>query len=265
MTANTADAWAAFHARRAKSRPPIYPHADVVAALAGLVAGSDGHVLLLGATPELGVIGAALTMADWSPTMISEVWQPLHPTRPALLCDWRELPGDLRITAVIGDGSLASNRWPEDYHAMLAVAARLLSPGGKVAIRLFTSPDMAEPLEAVRDAALSGEIGGFHALKWRLAGCVAGQGGSANVAVEAILAAFEQAFPDRMTLAERTGWGLDVIAEIDAYRGNPAVYSFPTRAQALAAVPEGFRDVRLVEAGSYELAERCPILALTRE
>ncbi|MCC6918479.1 MAG: class I SAM-dependent methyltransferase [Alphaproteobacteria bacterium] len=256
-----ADAWAAFHARWSRLRPPLRADADVVAEVARQIAGHEGHVLLLGVTPELSGLGRTMTAVDWSPQMVAHIWRGDSDGRRALLADWRALPAQPQpCTAAIGDGSLATLRWPDDYTAVFARFRDVLAPGARLAIRGYLTPDDPETLGQVRDATLAGDAGNFHALKWRVAMALAGAGPDPNVAVAAIRDAFDQAFPDRARLAEATGWPQATIDEIDAYRDSPAVYSFVTRDQMRAAAPPWLADLRFVPAGSYPLADRCPLI-----
>ena len=88
--------------------------------------------------------------------------------------------------------------------------------------------------------------------------------GDPNIAVRIVHDAFEASFADRNQLAEITGWRCDEIDTINVYRSSPEVYSFPTRQQCLSAIPGAFTNVRLIPAGTYELAERCPLLVMER-
>lgn len=261
QTADPAGAWAAFHARWSRLRPPLRADADVVAEVTRQIDGHAGHVLLLGVTPELSGLGRTMTAVDWSPQMIAHIWRGDDEDRRALLADWRALPLlPQPCTAAIGDGSLATLRWPDDYTAVFARLRHALAPGARIAIRGYLTPDVPETLAQVRDATLAGAAGNFHALKWRVAMAVAGAGGDPNVAVADILGAFNHAFPDRARLAHASGWPLTTIDEIDAYRDSPAVYSFVTRDQMRAAAPAWLTDLRFVPAGSYPLADRCPLI-----
>jgi len=258
---NDSAAWSAFHARWSRLRAPLRPNADTVAATARQIADRDDHVLMLGVTADLAHLGRRMTAVDWSSPMIANVWPGDSESRKAVLADWRTMPvPDRPFTAAIGDGSLATLLWPQDYRAVFARLADVLATGARLAVRCYLTPDDPEPLDRVRDATMAGSVTNFHALKWRVAMAVAGAHGDPNVPVTAILAAFEHAFPDRTALAEATGWTLEQIAEIDAYRGGTAVYSFVTRGQLAAALPSPFGLPRYVDAGSYELAERCPLL-----
>jgi hypothetical protein len=109
---------------------------------------------------------------------------------------------------------------------------------------------------------LKGRIRSFHAFKWHLAMAIATEAGDPNVRVERIHEVFNEAFPDRALLAGAAGWREEDIATIDVYRGSWEVYSFPTFAQFRATLPEGLVNLRQVPTGSYELAERCPLVTM---
>lgn len=123
-------------------------------------------------------------------------------------------------------------------------------------LRCFVRPDRAETLDAVASAALAGDVGSMHALKWRIAMALEVDH-TFSVKVVDIRTAFDRLFPDRDLLARITGWPLQVIETIDAYRGVATRYSFPTLAAIRTAAAPLF-EVGGVRLGCYELAERCP-------
>ena len=88
--------------------------------------------------------------------------------------------------------------------------------------------------------------------------------GDPNLPLTLTYKAFTENFPNRDRLAAATGWERAEIDKIDLYRHSTDVFSFPTRAQALAIVPGEFGNARLVPNGTYELAERCPLLVMER-
>jgi hypothetical protein len=85
-----------------------------------------------------------------------------------------------------------------------------------------------------------------------------------EVPVELVRTTFDELFADRYALARTTGWTPSAIAGIDAYRGSPEVYLFPTEAELLAAVPDEYAGAALHATTGYQLAERCPVLVLRR-
>ena len=177
-------------------------------------------------------------------------------TAAAVQADWRALPVAARaIDLAVGDGVLSVLRFPDDYRALAEELARVLAPGGRVALRLFAAPTEPESLAVVAAALAAGTIGSFHALKWRVAMAI--QPADRNVAVVDIGRAVEAVCGDRAALAARTGWPLPVIAAIDGYRGSRLTYSFPTRAEVRGALGEALAAVDEV-VPSYELGARCP-------
>jgi hypothetical protein len=249
--------WDAFARRVARLQPPLAPHSADVAGMARMIAGADDHVLLLGMTTALFGLGRRQTAVDWNAAMIAALWPGDSPDRVALAADWREMaPPEVPVTAIVGDGSFNTLEWPADF-ARLAAHLATIAPGAVLAVRCFLTPSPGAA-EALADLAAA-PLGGFHAMKWRIAMALAAETGEPMVAVADIAAAFDRLFPDRAALAARSGWAAETIAEIDSYRGSPARYAFPTAAQALAAFgdPPG---ASFVPGSGYELAERCPLL-----
>jgi SAM-dependent methyltransferase len=224
------------HARQwALVGPPLRPGAGDVARLCGEV-GPDARVLLLGVTPELaGVPCRSLVAVDRSAAMIEAIFPP-GPAAAAVRGDWCALPlADRSIDVAIGDGSLSNLRFPDQYVGFAGELRRVLAPGGKAALRVFTSPAPAAPPAS------------FHALKWQIAMAIAPP--DRNVAVAAIHAAFDAQHPDRAALAARTGWPRAEIDTIDAYRGADLRYSFPTLLEVCGALALG--DARVLAGDPY--------------
>lgn len=259
------ETWRGFHARRARLKPPLRPDAEIAGRTAAAIADAQGPVLLLGVTPELADLADETIAIDWNPDMIAHVWPGDTDRRRAMVGNWlTPLLATGSCGAAIGDGSLNCLAWPRDYRRLFAVLGDVLRPGSPVAIRCYTTPDDGESADAVGAAALAGEVRGFHALKWRLATALTHERGDPNLPVIDILTAFDRLFPDRAALAAATGWALDEIAEIDAYRTGGAVYSFPRRDQVAATVGPAFGPAQFTDSGTYELAERCPLVRLRR-
>lgn len=249
-----------FHQRRSRLKPPLRPDAEIVSAYRAALGSHASHILLLGVTEELADIGHETTALDISRKMIAHAWPGDTATRKAIRGDWLDMPfGERRFSAAIGDGILAAIP-PPQYTTLAAQFARALLPGARIVLRLYETPERGEAVEQVREAAMGGTIRGFHAFKWRLAMALATEANSAAVPVARIHQTFESTFPDRQALSAKTGWSMEDVSEIDAYRGGALIYQFPTRAQLVAHLPASFSNVRFLPSGSYELAERCPLL-----
>lgn len=248
--------WRDYH-KRAAPLP-----SDIALRVAREIAGHDEHVLLLGVTRDYAELGADLTAVDWCREQIDNIWIGDRPDRRAVLADWRFMDlGRARFTAAIGDGSLSTLVWPQDYRLALERVAHALSPGGLLVVRCFVAPDEPESIGQIVADVLAGRVAQFRTAKWRLAMAVAGVG---NVRATAIHDAFESAFPDREALSAATGWSLETIAVIDAYRNSKLAFSFVTRRDLVDSLAGLFVSPRFVSSGDYLLSERYPLLVAER-
>jgi SAM-dependent methyltransferase len=247
--------------------PPLRPSAADVALTEAAVAatGRGGGGLVLGVTPELvtmrwppvthvlAVERARAVIGTLFPASVS-------PIATAIQADWLALPcADASLAAIVGDGSLTNLRFPEQYRALAAELARVLAPGGVIALRLFAAPERRESLAAVAGELRAGRIGNINLLKWRLAMAV--QPDHRNVPVVEILRAFDEVVPDRARLAQQLGWSRAHLDSVDVYRGSSLTYSFPTVAEVSDALASCVA-VRRVHMPGYELGDRCPTLVL---
>jgi len=217
--------------------------------------------VLLGVTPEYAHLVQGVVAIEHNEAMIAALWP--HKRRNAVRGDWLHLP--LRAhacVAIIGDGTLNNLLFASDYTRFFAEAARALKAGGRLVLRTFVRPEQAvESCQALRERARNAEIGSFHAFKWRLAMALAAEAGDSNVAVARIHQAFDSMFPDRRMLAASSGWDEEAIGTIDVYRGSRVIYSFPKLSEMRCALAPKFIESDLAY-GSYELAERCPVIVL---
>src|SRR5262249_37420376 len=145
------------------------------------------------------------------------------------------------------------------YGALARSVRRVVRPRGLVLMRFFTRPEHSEPAEQVFSDLRAGRIGSFHAFKWRLAMALHGSLG-AGVRLCDIWNAWHDGISRPEELARERGWPLPVVLTIDDFRGVEARYTFPTLAEARAAMAGGFEEVSRTFP-KYELGERCPILA----
>lgn len=249
-------------AYRSRLAPPLIPHRDDVDNVRKALARCAGLHMLLGVTPEYGELTENMVAVDRRAGVISDLWVPSFPGRDAVRATWLQLPfRGQSFTAIVGDGCLNTLDGPMLYERMFGQLVRILKPGGRLALRTFVTPAQAENCELVCAQAMAAKIGSFHAFKWRFAMAMAARQGGARVHVADIRARFNDLIPDRDELAIAAGWTSAAIETIDIYRDSQIQISFPTLDDVRLSFSPYFREVDLMY-GSYELAERCPILVL---
>lgn len=224
------------------------------------------QAILLGVTPELAHMrwpaACQVLAVDQNAEMIRRQWQSQPPANGQVLCgDWQHMPlADGSVDAIVGDGVLVFFAQPDGVRPLLDEFRRLLSPHGRWLLRVFVCPEQRESLEQVHAALSNGQIGSFHAYKWRLA--MALQPSLATgVRPADVWRAWRQWVPSAAALSAATGWPLAEIDTIEAYRDSPATYYFPTLAELRQLLRSDFEILDL-HIPSYELGERCPLLAL---
>ena len=253
--------WQTFAARWNRLGSPLRPCPEDVEHFRRALGETPGDCLLLGVTPELAGLSAHLTALDNSADMIRAL---CPQDRYALLGDWLDMPfEDASFDHVIGDGCPVLLDHPLQHERLFAEAARVLKPRGRLVMRVFVGAEQPESPEQVCSLALAEDIRGFHAFKWRLSMAIAAQSRDYTFGIADTLHTFERLLPDRARLAAITGWRMQDIATIDFYRDSSARYSYPPLSALRCIVPLALREVE-VRYGSYELAERCPILVWER-
>lgn len=253
--------WQDFARQWHRLGSPLRPCAEDVENFRQAMGSNPGRCLLLGVTPELAEISLQLTAIDNSAAMIAALWTSRNTGNPAILDDWLDLPFDAgSYDTVIGDGCLVLLSHPMQHKRFFEQLSRVISPGGKILLRAFVSPEQGESRELVCSEALNGKIKGFHAFKWRLSMAIASETTDHNMSVAETCATFDRLIPDRLLLASVTGWSAEDIATIDIYRNSDARYSYPTLAQVRQIIPPSLKETGLM-CGHYELAERCPLLS----
>ena len=107
---------------------------------------------------------------------------------------------------------------------------------------------------------MSGKIRNFHAFKFRLAMAIAAQRSRPHVAVNTILNVFNALFNDRKELVRMTDWSRAQIDTIDHYHESTIVFSFRHSRPVVVRRVAIFSHARFVPTGTYEMADRCPLL-----
>ena len=253
--------WSVYHRHWERLTPPLRVNAEVAAGYRAVVGPGVDRILLQGVTPELADVGARLVAVDRNPAMVVTIWPGDTDRRRGVIGDWFDLPFRARcFGAAMGDAGLNILEFPTNQARIFQELARVLRPGAIVAMRVFRLPGRCESVTSLRDDAFAGRIMGFQAFKLRLAMAIVAAGAGPNVPVRLIREVFDRAFPDRAALALSSGWSLDDIATIDLYENSADVYCFPTEQQFASVVPSAFAPIRFLAVGTYELAERCPLL-----
>lgn len=244
--------------------PPKRPTPEVINQVKGLV-GDRGHILVLGVTPGLVDAFTHVTAVDREPDMIAGVHIGDSSTKKAYLMDWFDIPGRSRFDGIVGDGSLNMVSWPYGAKLLMQRMFDLLSPGGRLACRIFTCPDELVSLDDLNAMAATEPAMGFSAWRSKLSHMLAQEMG-ANVPVREMLRAFNHHWPDRESLSKTSGWDqADISAIMDAYAHSDLWTSFPTRSQWLKCVPPGASGVEIVPTHGYELCEEFPILTFKKD
>lgn len=263
--------WNAYAARWGLIGEPLRPGPTDVSYLARSVERHFGAIpptsmLLLGVTPEIAEMrwpsSLRLTAVDKSEGMVRAVWPGDNAWRRALVDDWLSFEAREPFDLVVGDGVLSLLEHPAGYTQLAAALARLTKPGGLLSLRSFCRLEPQESLEQVFAELARGEIGSFHAFKWRLAMAVQGDA-TRGARLGDIWQAFHERAGSPRELAARSGWPEPVIANIDSYRELDDRYSYPTEREVVACLSEAFEHVETWRP-SYELGERCPHLSFRR-
>lgn len=271
--AQTKNHWDSHAAKWRHIGPPLRPCAEDTRLFEGILrewaAGRTAppNAVLLGVTPEIARLAwpphTRLLAVDKCAGMIARVWPGDEvPFARVVQASWKYLPvADGEADVVIGDGCFTTIAFPDDYRAVLRRLRSALKDDGLLIHRFFVRPPEPESLEAVFADLRAGRIAGLHALKWRIAMALHGPRAEDGVVLNDIWLAWRDCDVDRGFLQEKLGWTPEVMATIDNYREIPTRYTFPTLEELTAACAGLFTQTRRCY-GTYELAERCPILVL---
>lgn len=150
------------------------------------LAGVRPTLLVLGTTPETVRLGwpdaTELIAVDFSVDMIAMDWQP-HPSSNMVQARWQQMPlGDGSVDAAVGDASLNALPDFDHYAAVLSEVARVLKPGGVLAVRMFLRGEQAETCEQVVDQAAQGAFANGVPFRLRFAMAAAGPAGLLELA-----------------------------------------------------------------------------------
>ena len=243
-------------------KPPLRPHQNSINTQINLVGDKTNYVLVLGMTPELTGAFENVTAVDKEPRMVEHFWKGDSANRRGILADWFDvdLP-DSYFTAIVGDGSLNLVGFPNGVSQLLEKLLGLMAPGGVFTVRAFSRPD--EPVSK-EDVLTNGLRMPLDAFRCYLNMHIASTEGTV-IPSKRMLQVFNDLFPDRIAICEKTGWDInDVSFSMDAYRNSTASTAYPTKAQWLSTVPSAAVDARMVVTSGYPLAENYPVLTFRK-
>ncbi len=252
-------------------RSPWCPSAEdglfLKEAAAPALAGDEATLLVLGVTLEVIAIDwpaqARLVTVDSSAGIIASIWQPNPSVASQAICAWwQDMPiEDASVAAAVGDGSLNALTALDQYPVVLGQVARVLRPGGVLALRCFVQSDTQESAEQLFDDARRGLFPDISGFRFRLAMAMAET--DQSVALSEVPEAFARHAPDRAALAAATGWSRAQIEVTDAGAGSPIRVTFPTEAELHRQFAPWFHleDIRR---GHYVEADCCPTWILRR-
>jgi SAM-dependent methyltransferase len=212
--------WSELAKRWTEYDAPFRPTEDIVKIFEN---GAKGKTLLLGATPELQHL-ASLALDNNLDAL------KIHKPSVSILADWRAVPLlSGCFDTVIGDGSL--NVLNNGYKRLFPEIRRILKPDGKLLLRVYTTPEKQDTLEAV--IANKNRFRGFWAFKL------------------AIYQALANPFVKVKDVQEAVSIWEHPSSKIK--RDLDSIFYFPK----LSELPPWSN---LQYATSYELAERCPVI-----
>lgn len=228
MTPSAPSHWATVAGHWDAIGPPLRPSPEDVETIVALVAErppTRRRVLVLGATRELGAVAwpeaTALVAIDRSPSMLHTLWS--GPPGTSALGEWRALPlASASIDVAVCDGGWHLLDRPAGQEQLAAELARVVAPGGRLAVRLFEPSPEAPTLDEVLDLLEASEVVDANHLKVLL--WMAVRDADRRVAVARAWDALVAAHPDLDELADRHGWPRATVRAFEPYRGSPDRY-----------------------------------------
>ncbi|MDZ7736194.1 MAG: class I SAM-dependent methyltransferase [Gammaproteobacteria bacterium] len=253
--------------------PPLRPSNQDIAIVSGEVEAwmhENGApcALILGVTPELYHLpwlpDTDLLAVDHTQGMIEVVWPGLP---QAVACaEWTNMPiPDRSRDIALCDGGIILLDYPRGHHELVRELARIIRPGGLCILRAFVPPKEREMPETVLQDLLKAKIANLNLLKLRL-GMAMQQDPAEGTRLKDVWDTIHGVAPDFNELASRTGWPLEHLLAINAYRDRTASYHFLTVVQIrelFCANPGGF-SFKACRQPTYELGERCPTIVFRR-
>jgi SAM-dependent methyltransferase len=267
------DVWASIARAYAAFGSPFVPCDEDIAAfeqaLAMHAAGRDVvglDAVVLGVTPALVNMrwprGTRICAVEISPHVIDALWPGDIPDKRRAICaSWLATPLERRtFDVVVGDGSLATCRYPCGMAALARSARDLLAEDGLFVFRSYLRPQVQESIEAVFDALLRAPGMSVDCFKMRLYLAMQ-KSPEEGIAVKDAARLLDEFGVDRQVMRHELGWSNATIEPFSAWRTSDAVYSFPTLDELRQVLAPFFEEVS-VSHPRYELGHCCPTVAM---
>jgi SAM-dependent methyltransferase len=252
---------------------PFVPSGEDIAAFERAVAthadrsrGGRLQAVMLGVTPGLALMrwpqGVHLTAVDISPEVIAAIWPgDLQGVRRAIRASWFSIPLERKsCDVVIGDGSLATCRFPAEVRELAHSVHDLLRDNGLFVFRSYLRPPSQETVDAVFNALFSGNGLTVDCFKMRLYMAMQ-RSVQEGVAVREAARTLEKYGLDRRVMQAQLGWSAAAIEPFSIWPRSDAVYSFPTLEEIRGAIGDFFDDVS-IDYPAYDLGRCCPTVAV---
>lgn len=264
--ARIARGYAAFGSPFVPCRADIAAFEDAVNTQASLRPAKGLQAVMLGVTPGLALmrwpVGSRILAVEISQSVIKALWPGDVPQqRQAVCASWFAIPrGQQSCDVVVGDGSLATCRFPSEVRALSRAVHHLLSEGGSFVFRSYLRPQVQESVESVFGALFQGAGMSVDCFKMRLYLAMQ-RSPQEGVAVRDAARILDKYQLNSRTMRERLGWSSAAIGPFEAWRNSDAVYSFPTPDELREVLGECF-DEESATYATYELAQCCPTLVM---
>jgi SAM-dependent methyltransferase len=233
-------------------------HASAQRVPAALILGVTAEFFTALAWPE----GTTVAALDGSPDMIAAVWP--GPKHLALAGSWTDMPDQRSCRDIIlcdgGFGLLSL----QGQQRLLEEVARVLSPGGVFAVRLFAPMGRTGTLEEVARDLRTGQVASLDQLKLRLWGALQASAAS-GVRPRDVVAHIHAMTDGGRFLVEQLGWNAEHVDRLSVHRDSTAVYHLTDEyglLGMLAAVPE--LECLSVSRPAYAFGDACPVVTLRR-
>jgi len=229
-------------------RPPIVPDPEDIGfferAAAAATTNNALRALLLGVTGGIATMQwpatVRLTAVDWSAGMIKKAWPRtgLPVDAAVVLADWMAMPLDERSCDVaLGDGCYTALGSLDAAVELNRAVARVLEPGGVLALRCFARGEKRASVDEIFDELLAGNETNLGLFRWRLLMTLQGDGVS-GVVLDDAWRVWHERVPEPEQYIERFGWFAHEVDHIARYAGQQACYVFPTVDELEAAAPD---------------------------